>query len=334
MSIKTGDILNFAYTGAVQSIELPKGTYKLECWGAKGGDSSNTAIGGKGGYSLGQLVLPSKTQVYIYSGGSGTAGESGSIKTGGFNGGGDGSYGGGGSGGGASDIRIGQDSLYARIIVAGAGGGGANANATVNGGVGGGTSGGQGGDYSDSYSYGSNPGTQTSGGEALSAGTEYSGLSGSFGEGGRTATSTNTKSRSGGGGAGWYGGAGGRWSKNSSYYRRYAGGGGGGSGYVYTEATAANYPSGCLLTSAYYLTDAQTIAGDQSFASPDGTAETGHAGDGYVRITAIDVKSLSMPVKINGVWKNSDAAFAKINGIWKPVESVYTKINGVWKPNS
>ena len=29
-----------------------------------------------------------------------------------------------GSGGGASDIRIGQDSLYARVIVAGGGGGG------------------------------------------------------------------------------------------------------------------------------------------------------------------------------------------------------------------
>lgn len=35
-NIKTGDILNFNYTGAVQSITLPKGTYKLECWGAQG----------------------------------------------------------------------------------------------------------------------------------------------------------------------------------------------------------------------------------------------------------------------------------------------------------
>lgn len=32
--IKTGDILNYDYTGAVQTVTLPKGTYKFECWGA------------------------------------------------------------------------------------------------------------------------------------------------------------------------------------------------------------------------------------------------------------------------------------------------------------
>ena len=42
-------------------------------------------------------------------------------------------------------------------------------------------------------------------------------------------------------------------------------GGGGGSGYVYTSSTAKNYPSGCLLNSSYCLTDAQTIAGNNSF---------------------------------------------------------------------
>ncbi|MFR4462320.1 MAG: glycine rich domain-containing protein [Bacteroides xylanisolvens] len=54
-NIKTGDILNFDYT--VQTVSLPKGTYKLECWGAQGGySSSNSGIevgmGGKGGYPL------------------------------------------------------------------------------------------------------------------------------------------------------------------------------------------------------------------------------------------------------------------------------------------
>ena len=29
MSIKTGDILNYSYTGAVQSVTLPKGQYKF-----------------------------------------------------------------------------------------------------------------------------------------------------------------------------------------------------------------------------------------------------------------------------------------------------------------
>ena len=48
-------------------------------------------------------------------------------------------------GGGASDVRIGQDSLYARIIVAGGGGGGGNAGDSTllsYGGSGGGTTGG------------------------------------------------------------------------------------------------------------------------------------------------------------------------------------------------
>lgn len=59
----------------------------------------------------------------------------------------------------------------------------------------------------------------------------------------------------------------------------------GGSGYVYTSSTASNYPSGCLLNSSYYLTEAQTIAGNTSFASVSGSTETGHGGNGYARIT-------------------------------------------------
>lgn len=34
-SLKTGDILNCPYSGTYKSITLPKGTYKLECWGAQ-----------------------------------------------------------------------------------------------------------------------------------------------------------------------------------------------------------------------------------------------------------------------------------------------------------
>lgn len=61
-------------------------------------------------------------------------------------------------------------------------------------------------------------------------------------------------------------------------------GGGGGSGFVWQ---GSNAPSGYLLGSEYYLTDAQTIAGSSSFTSPTGTSETGHAGNGYVRITQL-----------------------------------------------
>ena len=39
------------------------------------------------------------------------------------------------------------------------------------------------------------------------------------------------------------------------------------------------------MNSLYYLTDAQTIAGTETFTAPDGTTETGHSGNGYARIT-------------------------------------------------
>ena len=81
-----------------------------------------------------------------------------------------------------------------------------------------------------------------------------------------------------GGGGGWYGG--------SAYYSS-CNVAGGGSGYVYTESTASNYPTGCLLNDAYYLTDAQTIAGNTQFDAPGGGKETGHTGNGYARITII-----------------------------------------------
>ena len=64
--------------------------------------------------------------------------------------------------------------------------------------------------------------------------------------------------------------------------------GGGGSGYVYTSASVINYPTGCLLNGSFYLTNAQTIAGNQSFPAPSGGNETGHSGNGYARITLVE----------------------------------------------
>lgn len=147
-NIKTGDILNFDYTGAVQSITLPKGIYKLECWGAQGGySSSNSGIevgmGGKGGYSVGTITLNQKTPIYIYAGGVGSISGNGKADGGFPNGGSSWASNtseGAGGGGGSSDIRIGTDSLHARVIVAGGGGGGGEDNET--GGYGGGETGG------------------------------------------------------------------------------------------------------------------------------------------------------------------------------------------------
>lgn len=295
-NIKTGDILNFDYTGAVQSITLPKGTYKLECWGAQGGNgcTDNSYTGGKGGYSIGTISLNTKITLYIYVGGRGVSSEasgSGAIRAGGFNGGGSGrdwnSTSHGGSGGaGATDIRINQDSFYARVIVAGGGGG---ASDDGNGGSGGGVSG---------ISTGASAGTATSG----------SGF-------GQAAASSYTSGECGGGGGGWYGGYGGG-SENIP--------GGGGSGYVYISSTASNYPSGCLLNSSYYLSDAKTIAGNNSFISPTGSSETGHSGNGYCRITVIECNSTALYAKVNNSLKKATSIYFKMNN----------KIYGIGADNS
>lgn len=293
-NIKTGDILNFDYTGTVQTVTLPKGTYKLECWGAQGGySSSNSGIGvgmgGKGGYSAGTITLNQKTLIYIYTGGVGSISGNGKADGGFPNGGSSWASStseGAGGGGGSSDIRIGTDSLYARVIVAGGGGGGGEDNET--GGYGGGETGGTSGSGT--------PGSQTA-------------PSGYFGIGGHTSYD------GGGGGGGWYGAypAGGQTTPATGSSGSDTSGSPGGSGYVYTSATASNYPSGCLLNSSYYLTDAQTIAGNNSFVSPTGSSETGHSGNGYCRITVIECKNTALYARINNSIKKATAFYFKLN---------------------
>lgn len=311
-NIKTGDILNFDYTGAVQSVTLPKGTYKLECWGAQGGnrsqDSASATVTGSGlgGYSIGTLTLTQLTTCYIYVGGQGGMSSStGNVKVeGGFNGGGFASHEStgepGNGGGGATDVRIAQDSLYARIIVAGGGGGSGEDNET--GGYGGGETGGAG-----------------SGNTSLTQASQTSGGTNSFGFG----LGGNTYN-GGAGGGGWYGGAS-RYSVSSYSTGSDSEGGGGGSGYVYTSSTAKNYPSGCLLNSSYYLTDAQTIAGNNSFVSPTGSSETGHSGNGYCRITVIECKNTALYTRINNSMKKATAFYFKLNN---------NKMYGVGSANS
>lgn len=241
MGCAAATVTSFDYTGAVQNFTtVCRGKHTLSVWGAQGGNT-----GGKGGYSTGVVNLNENMKLYIYVGGQGSKGS-----TGGFNGGGT-TGSGGGTGGGASDIRIGTDSLYARVIVAG-GGGGKGQDSCAAGGIGGGTTGG--GSASQSSC-----GTQAGGGTQTAGGAKgnYSGTSGAntgaFGKGGNAS--------------------------DGSYD-----GGGGGSGYVYTSSTVSSYPSGCKLTSSYYLTNASTTAGSSSFASTTGGTETGHSGNGYARI--------------------------------------------------
>jgi hypothetical protein len=192
-----------------------------------------------------------------------------------------------GQGGGASDIRIGTNSLYARVIVAGGGGGGGTHgpdDTWISGGYGGGATGGTGATNLDQYIGGSG-GTQTERG--------YGTLidSADFGIGGFS------NFNSGGGGGGWYGGGFGTsvtgfWVFGDT---SFATPGGGGSGWIYTASTFTTWQTAkpaeavnWLLTSDYYLNSASTIAGNASMPAPGGGTETGHSGNGYVRITILD----------------------------------------------
>lgn len=281
---------------------------------------STSYSGGKGGYSVGTLTLKNPSTVYVRAGGQGSSNDtttSNVTVSGGFNGGGNSKTGyyqdaftTGGGGGRASDVRLNFDDLYSRVIVAGGGGGAAGAN--------------------DSSKYGGG----VSGGSPVSgyaASATAAGTNGSFGTGGNHTASYNSKYRSRGGGGGWYGG-GCVTSSSDSNADTIRGSNGGGSGYVYTSSTASNYPSGCKLNSTHYLTSAATYAGNTSFASiTSGSNETGHSGNGYVRITVIKIDSINIPCKVDGIWKTGDTVKAKIDGVWKEAEATYVKIDGVWK---
>ena len=294
---------DFNYTGTVQQYRVPAGadSLKFQVWGAQGGWRSTATYGGKGGYSEGTLTnLSGLSTLYVYVGGSGNSQTTmtSSIYPGGWNGGGYRySYKG---GGGATDISLqgtagsatwnSTNHLYSRIIVAGGGGsdGASNKMGMYGGGLTGGSS-------TESYTsvsdYGGKGGTQT-----------YSGYSAAYTIATQTTTGLNANTTAnyaggfgfggggvyyssgygGAGGGGWYGGSGNVPDGSGDDDR----GGGGGSGYVYTAASASNYPSGCLLNSNQYLTNARTIDGSTSFESPTGGTETGHEGDGFARISA------------------------------------------------
>lgn len=90
----------------------------------------------------------------------------------------------------------------------------------------------------------------------------------------------------GAGGGGWYGGQGTLPDASGGDDEK---GGGGGSGFAYTRDTVSSVPIGYLLSGKYYLTQAETKQGTISFISPNNATETGHSGDGYVRITVGEI---------------------------------------------
>lgn len=99
----------FNFTGDVQTFTVPEsGYYEIYALGAQGGDTSRYK-GGLGGEISGTVYLKAGTVLYINVGGKANT----------FNGGGQGSA---VNGGGASDIRINNNNIGSRILVAGGGG--------------------------------------------------------------------------------------------------------------------------------------------------------------------------------------------------------------------
>ena len=257
---------DYKCTTEEQTFTAPySGYYKLEVWGAEGGNDS--AKGGKGGYSSGTAYLTQGQTLFVYVGQKG-----GSAKTklgGGWNGGGDaGISGSSGGGGGMTHISTKSNPVNngaatnetnkrgktpywdpaGTVIVAGGGGGGGNSGGTRDqliGGYGGGETAGKGG-----------------AGEAASN-TQVTGYMQGYGE-----NRYDEKFYDGGGaGAGWYGG---KVAASGDV------GGGGGTGYVADKI------------GQYSITHGQTIAGNEDVPKTDGSGnEIGHTGDGYARITFV-----------------------------------------------
>lgn len=278
--LKAGDILNCPYSGSSKTITLPKGKYRLECWGAQGGYRSSSDYGGKGGYAKGTLTLTADTVIILVAGGSGSTGGS----NGGFNGGGQReTYDG---GGGASDVRIKNDDWFSRVIVAG--GGGSEGGPSRIGGYGGGENGQDATDGFGSYGQG---GTQTGNGSGYNSSDPLSNY-GNFGSGGYG--SYYRSGYGGAGGGGWYGGCG-TYPDSSGDDDK---GGGGGSGYVYTSETAPVYPGGSKPSSDYYLTDVTLLSGGTNFTDYHGYTVTGHSGDGAVRVTCLEVNNVAPPTNL------------------------------------
>ena len=251
----------FEYKKSTESFTVPvDGTYTLECWGA--GES-------QGGKSQGDYQAPKNQVLYICVGGKGTEGDREQIGIGGYNGGGDGGSavvnekgqplkrGDGGSGathiclknGVLKDLKTAYENN--QLLMVAGGQGGAQYKPICPGLFGGGTEGGK---------------PTNAAGKTFDAATQSNGFAFGQGQTGRDGTikTQNGGEGNGGGGGGLYGG-----------YAPQAPGsktnspGGGGSGYVNKKL----------------LVNSETIAGSQSFLSPSGVSETGHAGNGAALIT-------------------------------------------------
>ena len=239
-------------------INFKPGIYKIELWGAQGGNITGKSEGGRGGYASGILRILRTQKMYIFLGGHGFQGTGKGFTQNAFNGGGKGNFNSvsltASSGGCATDLRT-NLLLSSRILVAGGGGGATNFKNSVynKGGCGGGS---EGGDGIDGYESGTSYEKGGGGKRDLGGSSEIE--EGRIGYGGNQTTSDFYGS---GGGGGWFGGGAGR---------SHGASGGGGSGYASSQFIKSQLLSGCVNIPNFYQI---------------GTTIKGHYGSGCARIS-------------------------------------------------
>lgn len=310
---------DYNYSGNYETFIAPyTGIYSIELWGAQGGGTTSL-IGGRGGYTKGEIKLNKDDKLYIYVGATTSTG------TGGYNGGGTAVgtvYG----GGGATDIRTVPGtwnefySLKSRIMVA-AGGGGYGMSYV--GGYGGGLTGGNGSGNEPGYG-----GSQTAGGKAVANG--GSNTAGKFGIGG---TGSWSNEKLGGGGGGYYGGSSGGGTNNN-------GSGGGGSSYISghdgsnsvsadSESSKITHTGSSMHHSGLYFEntvmidgagfDWTTVRGSYVGQPNPETEETqvGQTGNGFARITPTAYSK-------NNYLMNIESDIGTLSPTFDPLETDYT----------
>ena len=296
---------NFEFTEASQSFVAPEaGYYKLEVWGAQGGDAvGGTGVdigkGGFGSYSVGLTHLEANEKLYIYVGGGGNTMKQGGIETkiyagDSYNGGGRATiqrwtggqlYAGGGGGAthiSKTDTLLKDTKISDLIIVAGGGGGGTSNDCSLSGHRGhGGYAGGDTGTSGNSYVWsGGIGGSQQSMGSDTAycaANTdlkEYE-IAQGYGQGCSPNSQYRYNLRVAGGG-GYYGGQCG-----------CHGGGGGGSGYIGSDLLISNTNITKHMTcyacaaNAYDKTRTVSVSNHSSDPIPD----YAKSDNGYAKIT-------------------------------------------------
>ena len=281
-SYEDGTTWNFDYTGSEQTFTVPcDGEYKLETWGAQGGNSTikNGTMyrGGNGSYSAGYMILNSNGSIYINIGGKGTDNTN-VNNIGGYNGGGYSYNKGVTSGGGATHIALSSgllstlESNKSNILIVSGGGGGSSGDPEGGGYCYGGNAGGSiaadpipGSD--DYYIYNGKSYMHGIGG------TQISGYKFGIGESGFS----NVSEKGSGGGGGYYGGT----SGNGTTWTDCAGGG---SGYIGNSLLTDKimYCYNCQESSEESTKTVSTTCTSQT-----PTENCSKQGNGYAKITLV-----------------------------------------------